>query len=529
MARFVSFLVLVAILIVIAVVFFRVMAGFIIPLFLAALLGVVVQPLHRWILGHTGGYRYVAAGITSTLVLVAVLLPLGLVVTTATLEGLSLIDQLQLGNVRSKLDDLRGQFGLNMPREGDLRRIEATLRRWRLQQRQGISPDATPEVVTNLLERVSGIDQWLQEQGDAAPGADVTKLREKLVTLRDSAPESVVRDEALIEADAEFREFKRNLLGGTYRAFLTEFANPTDDQLDHLRAATLSRSGSVVSFGGDTLAFFGKLLFGIIIMVVALFFLLAEGARMLNAIVRVSPLEEQHVRALVAEFDRACRAIVSATLLSAVAQGLLAGIGFYFVGLESSVALLMLLTMVLALVPFVGAIAVWLPVSLYLYFYQHNTWAAVGLAIYGGVIISQVDNVIKPYVLSGQSNLHPLLALLSVLGGIQALGPIGILVGPMVVVFLQTLLKLLQRELSALDKSTWTAWPGFAAWTGRKPPEPPPPAAPPIGPESPPATSTDASVPAASITPPPASKTNGKNGGSAASSLKTWGWKKRRK
>ena len=51
------------------------------------------------------------------------------------------------------------------------------------------------------------------------------------------------------------------------------------------------------------------------------------------------------------------------------------------------------------------------------------------------VVISGIDNLIKPLVLHGQSNLHPLLALLSVLGGVTSLGPIGILVGPMVVVF----------------------------------------------------------------------------------------------
>jgi hypothetical protein len=63
--------------------------------------------------------------------------------------------------------------------------------------------------------------------------------------------------------------------------------------------------------------------------------------------------------------------------------------------------------------------------------------------------------------LHGQSNLHPLLALLSVLGGIQALGPIGIVIGPMAVVFLQVLLKLVQRELSSMDRSSWVFWRGF--------------------------------------------------------------------
>jgi hypothetical protein len=62
-------------------------------------------------------------------------------------------------------------------------------------------------------------------------------------------------------------------------------------------------------------------------------------------------------------------------------------------------------------------------------------------------VVSGLDNVIKPYVLHGQSNLHPLLALLSILGGVQVLGPIGILVGPMLVSFLQALLSILQREV----------------------------------------------------------------------------------
>ena len=74
------------------------------------------------------------------------------------------------------------------------------------------------------------------------------------------------------------------------------------------------------------------------------------------------------------------------------------------------------------------------------------------LALYGFTIISMADNLIKPYVLQGQSKLHPLLALLSVLGGVQALGPIGILVGPMVIAFFQVLLTILQREITLMDE-----------------------------------------------------------------------------
>ena len=460
-ARVVSFLVLVGILIVIATIFFRVMATFLVPLFLAALLGVVVQPLHRWTLEKCRGYRHVAAGITTGLVLLIVLLPIGLVITTATLEGLSLIDQLQLADVRAKLDTLRENLHLNMPERANLHRFEAVLKRWRAEELAGELPAIDKKMVENLLARTVEMEAWVKGQGPNAPAADITRLRESLVALRDADPGSIQADAALIECDAEFKEFKRDLLGGTYRAWLADTANPTDEEMDQLRNNLRSAAGPALELGGETMVLAGRVVFGVLIMIAALFFFLAEGSKMVEALIRISPLEEQHVRELVAEFDRACRAIVSATLLSAIVQGLLAGIGFYVAGLRGSVALLMLLTMVLSLVPFTGAAAVWIPTSLYLYFYEGNLTAAIGLALYGALIVSTSDNFIKPLVLSGQSNLHPLLALLSVLGGLQALGPIGIVVGPMAVVFLQTLLKLLQRELSSIDRSSWSFWRGF--------------------------------------------------------------------
>ena len=118
-----------------------------------------------------------------------------------------------------------------------------------------------------------------------------------------------------------------------------------------------------------------------------------------------------------------------------------------------SVFLLTALSMLLTLVPFVGAAIVWVPVCLWLYAMEGRTAAAVILAVYCIAVVSMVDNLIKPMVLHGRSNLHPLLALLSVLGGAQALGPIGIFVGPMVVAFLQTLLNMVHAELNSMTRS----------------------------------------------------------------------------
>ena len=85
---------------------------------------------------------------------------------------------------------------------------------------------------------------------------------------------------------------------------------------------------------------------------------------------------------------------------------------------------------------------------------EHWSWRTallLTLALWGFCVVSTVDNIIKPLVLHGQSKLHPLLALLSVLGGVGALGPIGIFVGPIAVAFLQAALTMLRVEIGSLS------------------------------------------------------------------------------
>lgn len=127
---------------------------------------------------------------------------------------------------------------------------------------------------------------------------------------------------------------------------------------------------------------------------------------------------------------------------------MLAGVGFYLAGLKS-IFLLTAVTTVAAMIPFVGAAVVWLPASLWLMFIDNRLSAGLLLMVYGAGVISTIDNVIKPWVLYDRSAMHPLAALIGVFGGIQAMGPLGVFVGPLVVAFLQTLLGLLHRETVA--------------------------------------------------------------------------------
>jgi predicted PurR-regulated permease PerM len=81
-------------------------------------------------------------------------------------------------------------------------------------------------------------------------------------------------------------------------------------------------------------------------------------------------------------------------------------------------------------------------------FGEGNMTAGVALGIYGILIVSTVDNVIRPWIIMDRASLHPLAGLLGVLGGVQTLGPFGVFIGPIVVAFLQTMLTLLHREFS---------------------------------------------------------------------------------
>ena len=453
MTKRVSFFVLVGIIIVFAVLAYQLMATFFVPMFLAVVLVIVFWPLHQRLVTLCRGRRRVAAALTTTAVLLIVLVPTIVIASMAAAEGLAMVTRFDKELVKVQLRKLRRNLGVETPYLPDLREINDSLSAIKDQA----NPLARTSAINALGERLQRLEQKLATLDPPPPKVDPAPLKSAFKTLKEVDPEDELAYEAAYRtAVEEFHDYRLALLGGQYQAWFKELANPTDEQLAQLfEQAKAKGSGSLLSITGKTGAALGGIILGLAIMVMALYFFFADGAAINSGVMAAIPLDEDYKRELITEFDRTSRAVVVATLLAAVVQGLLAGVGFYFAGLDS-IFLLTLLTMVCALIPFVGAATVWVPACLYLFFVEEHVTAAILLAIYGAAIVSTADNVVKPWVLHGQSNLHPLLALLSVLGGVQALGPIGILVGPMVVVFLQTLLRILQRELKTIERQAAT-------------------------------------------------------------------------
>ena len=472
MSRYISFITLLIVIILVVLLFYRVIAGFMIPLFLAALLVVIFRPLHRWILERCKGRKRTAAMLTTAAIMLTVLVPLAILFTLAVFEGQQLLRNVNKATLMKIVGETRTKLNLELPQIADelqaIRiRLENLSQIERLEDVAYLRPqlDNTSRYNNDLATKIR--DQM--ERSEAVSAAwdeylvafsELQKIQSEIADPTDDDSESVMTFPQVFDFQQQqhetanrFADFKVQLLGRSpLSVWLREMANPTPEVLEQYGSNALGWMRSVlVDLGALTSSLVGRLLLGSAIMIIALYFFLLDGPALLESLKNLSPMDDEYEQELIVEFGKVSRAVVVATLLAALVQALLGGIGYYFAGLES-VFLLTLLTGCLALVPFVGAAAVWFPCCLWLYFMDDRAVAAIGLAIYGIAIISMADNVIKPLVLHGQSKLHPLLALLSVLGGVSALGPIGILIGPMIVAFLQTLLKILQREMSSLDK-----------------------------------------------------------------------------
>src|SRR4051812_49328727 len=154
MSRMLSIVVLVVILIAIGVIFFRVMSGFLVPVFFAALLGVIFQPLHERVDQRFGKQsRYVSAGITTLIAALAVVAPAALIITLGVFEGFSLADQVGNQTVRQRVKQLREQLALEIPLHEDLRKIESTLEYVDAAISRGESPRIEPATLENLSRR----------------------------------------------------------------------------------------------------------------------------------------------------------------------------------------------------------------------------------------------------------------------------------------------------------------------------------------------------------------------------------------
>lgn len=185
---------------------------------------------------------------------------------------------------------------------------------------------------------------------------------------------------------------------------------------------------------------------GIAVMLLTMYYVLADSELFSREMHRMVPLRVREERQLNERFYAVCRGVVLGTVVAGAAQAGLTGAALAVLGLPN-VWLLMVATMFCSFIPFLGAAAVYVPISLWL-MYQGSFLAGAGLLAYGAGVVSTLDNLVRAHVVGHQARLHPLVALITALGALQLIGLWGIFIGPIVTAFLYALVNLVRERVA---------------------------------------------------------------------------------
>ncbi|MFY9463099.1 MAG: AI-2E family transporter [Candidatus Sungiibacteriota bacterium] len=191
---------------------------------------------------------------------------------------------------------------------------------------------------------------------------------------------------------------------------------------------------------GALFANIAKAMVGVFIFLVALYYLFKDGRKLKMAVIAISPLHNIHDEAILNNLGLAINAIVKGNLVVALVQGILTALGFFIFGVPNP-ALWGSIAAIAALIPGIGTALVLLPAILYLFFSGEALFAA-GMLLWGMTAVGLVDNFLGPKLASRGMRLHPFLILLSILGGIGFFGPLGFLLGPLVLSLLFAFLEI---------------------------------------------------------------------------------------
>ena len=186
-------------------------------------------------------------------------------------------------------------------------------------------------------------------------------------------------------------------------------------------------------------------LFLLLLSILGSFYFFRDGKELMQLLVKASPLPDHQDEIIFERMARAVRAVATGTILLSLIQGTLAAVGFLIFGIPHAF-LWGSLASIGALMPGIGTTVVTAPAVIYL-FVTGDTVMGFGLLLWSALVVGFVDNLLGPYLIGRKNNMHPLVILIAALGGINLFGPIGFIVGPVVVTLFFVLLEIYNQYI----------------------------------------------------------------------------------
>jgi predicted PurR-regulated permease PerM len=220
---------------------------------------------------------------------------------------------------------------------------------------------------------------------------------------------------------------------GVIKAFVPEFSLDISSVVAQVASFIASHLVSIFAGTASTVFYF-------LITLIATFYFFKDGERITKYLVKLSPLKDGEDSLILDRLAVSVRSVALGTILVALIQGILTCIGLWLFGFDRAV-LWGVIGSLGALVPGVGTSIVFVPAIVYL-IATGSYVTAGGVAVWAIFAVGLIDNILGPYLMSRGNPLHPFVILLSVLGGIALMGPIGFILGPVVASLFTVLVEL---------------------------------------------------------------------------------------
>lgn len=228
--------------------------------------------------------------------------------------------------------------------------------------------------------------------------------------------------------------------------FLQRFNVDLGNLKEQLSGAAIAASRFIaqnaVQLGQGTLQFFVSL--GLMLYIA--FFMLRDGPKLVEMLVRALPLGDEREHLLFTKFAEVTRATIKGNLVVAVVQGSLGGLIFWILGIPAAILWGVVMTL-LSLIPIVGAGLIWVPVAIYLF--AVGDWIkGLVLVAFGVGVIGLVDNILRPVLVGRDTKLPDYIVLLSTLGGFAMFGMNGFVIGPLIAALFMAFWQIFIRDFN---------------------------------------------------------------------------------
>ena len=219
------------------------------------------------------------------------------------------------------------------------------------------------------------------------------------------------------------------------------FSSPelSKDLIVGLNSFTAKIASSFLSRFTEILLSSPTMLLQLLIILFVFFFGLRDGEEFVAYIQSLSPLSKESEKKVFQQFRDITYSVIYGNIVVGIIHGLAAGIALFILGIPNAVVLT-LLAVFFSVIPLLGPWLVWVPVDIYL-FSVGRTTAAVILLIYGLVVISWIDNILRPLIVSRRTKINSAIILVSMIGGLLVFGILGLILGPLIISYLILLIE----------------------------------------------------------------------------------------